>query len=353
MVIKKLHISFAVFFMSIVSVVSAQEIFKEEKGLFATSEIKISKPIENKNNLLIKSNPEITGKINIVASPTDKVTVKFIKKVKTESRSRAYDYIDLVTVNLKKSYEGILLTLRAPNPAPWNLETESVIINLTITVPDSCAVDIEAFYFDVDASGPFSKMIIPKSLGRLNVYDVNGMVDLSTSNRKLTLEKIVGEISASTRNSKLEAIDIVCEKNQATFKNDGGEITIENFTGQFNIKNSYARTDIENFNGKNGKSFIRSFSGPVLIDINEMTGGQLIILNRYDDIELMVPSHIEADFSLAVEENGKIESSNLIISPNLIETNRLNFVTGQGNVKITGSIRGDGNILLIGKNEDY
>ena len=350
--IKKLHCLFTILLLLMVPVISAQEIFEEEKGLFATSEVEVSKTINNKNNLFIKSNPEIIGKINIVAAPTDKVTVKFIKKVKTKSRSHAYDYIDLVTVNLKQFYEGVLLTLRAPNPVPWNLETESVIINLTITVPDSCAVDIEAFYFDVDASGPFSKMIIPKSLGRLNVYDVYGMVDLSTSNQRLTLEKIVGDVSASTRNSKLEAINIVCVDNQAIFKNDGGEISIENFTGQLNIKNSYARTDIENFNGKNGKSFIRSFSGPVLIDINEMTGGQLIILNRYDDIELMVPSQIEADFSLAVEENGKIEASNLIIKPNLIETNRLNFVTGQGEVKITGSIRGEGDILLIGKSED-
>ncbi len=345
-------LSLILIFLFLSSSGMTQDIFKEGENLYSTEDLKMSTAMSGKKYLKFYASSGIVGKIEIVSTTDSMIEVSYVKKAKTKKRSNAYDYLDLVSVVLDKSHEGIIIIIKAPNPAPWNQSNESIIVNLDVTLPESTFVEVEAPYFDIDATGPFTGMVIPSSLGRINVFDVNGVTELATSNQRITLEKATGEISVSTRNSRLDAIDIKSLDDQATFKNDGGDITIENITGSFNIKNNYGRIEVEKFYDTGGRNYIRSFSGPVMISISEMKDGRLVILNRFEDIEIMVPENIDADFSLSVEENGRIESAHFNMKPNLVETNRLSFTSGEGKAKIKSSIRGEGNIFITGVDKD-
>lgn len=158
----------------------SQEIRKNEDGIFTTGKIVDSIKTKSQNNINIKSASTLKGKIIITTSPDPNVKVSYVIKSKAESRSRAIDHIDLITVNLDRTASGIQVHLKSPNPAPWD-DDEAAILEIEIIVPDSSEVEITASYFDVTGVGPFSKMIIPSSLGRLTISDVTKELELATT----------------------------------------------------------------------------------------------------------------------------------------------------------------------------
>ena len=79
-----------------------------------------------------------------------------------------------------------------------------------------------------------------------------------------------------------------------------------------------------------------------------MDEGQLVVMNRFEDVDIKVPEDIQAVFSLAVEEGSRIEATDFVFRTDLIQPNRLTLASGEGNVRINSSIKGEGNIYITG-----
>ncbi len=327
-----------------------QDIFKQEDNQYSTRELVRTTPLPRGSRIVIKSAETLRGLLTITASDAGEARLKYFKQAKTTIKSRAIDYIDLIDVSMEKTPGGLQLELRAPNPAPWSAD-EAGTLTGELFVPEGCDIEINAAYFDIDATGPFRTMSIPSSLGRLTVENVTDLCELSTSNRRLTVTNILGQISAATTNSTLTATRINCGDNKAVFRNDGGDIKIEGLTGEANVKNNYGRIDVEDYHPTGNNNYIRSSNGPIMVYITKMSGGQLLLSNQYEDIDITIPEAISATLSLAVEEEGKIEVSNLPFKPEVIQQNRLNLVAGRGDALINGSVRGKGNIYVRGSDE--
>jgi len=238
--------------------------------------------------------------------------------------------------------------MHAPNPVRWDPDKEAGLVELEISVPLHCHVEIEAPYFNVDATGPFSAVNIPASLGRIQVSDVNGSTIIGTSNQRLTVERISGEINISTSNATLEAFEIQCLGKPAVIRNEAGDINMDGVTGSINVKNSFGRVEIERFVPLGGKNFVRGQSAPILMYIDSITTAEVIVRNQHEDIEIMIPRDISAEFSLAVGDDGRIEASNLEFIADIVQHNRLILHSADGTARIAGSIRGEGNIYITG-----
>lgn len=328
----------------------AQEVFEESRGLFTTRQMRDAVPIGTGNKVIIRSVSTLQGKIQITAAGGNEVAVSYVKKSKTDSRSKAIDFIDLIAVHLDGCPQGVRLELRAPNPAPW-ADIETGLVEAELIVPESCVIEIDALYFDIAADGPFEAVVVPSSLGKLDICDVTERLELETANRRLSIERISGEISVATSNSLLTAKEISSLGNQARFQNDGGDIEIDGFVGEIRVKNSYGRIKIAGFEPRAGRSIIRGLSGPIAVEITRITDAQVVISNRYEDIEVGIPIGLSARLSLAVEEGGKIEATGLPFTTDLVLRNRLNLVAGEGEAFISASIRGTGNIYLRAEQE--
>ena len=262
--------------------------------------------------------------------------------------SRAIDYIDLIALDLNYTPQGAVLQLRAPNPPPWNDKLETALVDAEVIVPESLIVEIDAAYFNVHAEGPFKGMLIPSSLGRLEVSDVHGRLDIATANRRVWVSNVSGDISVGTTNSTLTAEDVSCLGLPAKFRNEGGEIRISNIAGGINVRNSFGRIEIEGFLPSGKSNFVRGQSGPIVIGIDELSDARIVVNNRYEDIELALPKDFSAAMSLAVDEDGRIEATGFPFSTDLVERNRLNLVAGKGDATVSASIRGKGNIWVRG-----
>ena len=335
----------------IFSVGYTQEIKKNAEGIFTTDRLVDSIKIGKQNDIIIKSASTLKGKIVITTSPDPMVKVSYFKKSKARSRSLATDHIDLIVVNLDRSPKGVQIQLRSPNPVPWNDE-EAAMLEIDIIVPDSAGIDIEATYFDVIGVGPFTRVNIPSSLGRLTISKVTNELELATSNRRILIKDIYGKISVSTTNSTLEATNIRSLKNTAAFQNRDGDIRIKGFAGQINVRNSYGRINLTDFQPIGNRNVIRGKSAPVTIDIIKMIEEQIIISNHYEDIDITVPSDLSSIFSLATSNEGKIEVNGLQFQADLIQESRMSLVTGDGNNTINCTVQGGGNIYIRGIEKD-
>jgi hypothetical protein len=293
----------------------------------------------------------LQGKINILTTKENLITAKYIKSAKTDKRESAIDIIDLIGVSLEKTNKGARLKLRAPNPAPWDSQKESALLEIDLIIPEHYLLEIDAPYFDILAAGPFAEFVIPNSLGRLEISNVTEYLELNTSNRNVIIFNITGEINISTQNSTVTGSKIYSTEKRVTIYNDGGDIKLTNIRAELNIKNNYGKININNYTPIGRKNYIRALHAPIYLSIDEILTEQLIVNNRFEDIEIFLPADVSAEFSLAVEEESKIEVSDILFTPGLIQENRLNLTAGDGSSTISSLIRGKGNIYIKGRME--
>jgi hypothetical protein len=192
-------------------------------------------------------------------------------------------------------------------------------------------------------------MTVVSSLGRLDVTGVTERLELSTSNRRVTVADISGEVMIATSNSSIVASDIRTGDQQARFRNESGDIKIDGMQGLVNIRNKYGRIDIAGFIPGDGTNFLRGSYGPIILELEEMAEGKLIVNNSFEDIEFRFPDTLSATMSLTVEENeGEIEVSGVKLQTELVRSNRLNLIMGTGRAEISTAVRGAGNIYIQG-----
>jgi len=333
---------------ALASATSAQQIYEGPSSLFYTDTLTATLASRPGADVIIKSAIHLAGSLRIQTGVDNQIRVAYLKQAKASSRSQAIDFIDLISVSVYDKPSAAQIELRAPNPAPWSGTDYSGRLEAVVSLPPGSGVEIDAYYFDITVDGPLKSVVVPESLGRLDISHVSEKLEVTTANRRVNLKDISGSISAATTNSSLIAEEITSLNGQARFGNDGGDIRITDFEGAINAKNSFGRITIDGFRPVGQSSFIRGSSAPIVIQIDEMTAGQMVVSNRNEDIDITVPADISAFFSLNVGENGLIEASNFPFTTDLVQRNRLNLISGEGAVDISGSIRGEGNIYIRG-----
>jgi len=332
--------------------VQSQQVTEIEPGLYSTGDLKASLRVTPQKKILLRSAASLSGSLKIESAKGETVSLSYRIQARTEGRKKGVDYIDLISVSLALVADEIRIEMRAPNPAPWEEDVEVGLVLAGLVVPPDCAIAIEAVSFDVTAKGPFREIVIPSSMGRLEVSNVIGKLDVTTANQRVLLQDITGEISASTTNANLTARSLSCRGKPAKFRNESGDIKIETVEGELNVRNRYGRTEISGFAPTGMGSFVRSSSGPVLVDIAGMTDSRLVIISEYEDVELRLPDNLSAALALTVDEDGTIDVSQIQFVADVVEHNHLNLRLGQGIGSISATVRGKGNILVHGEPGD-
>jgi hypothetical protein len=329
--------------------VSGQEVLEREGNVFATEQLSMARLIAPKAKVLVASAVHLSGTIKITSHESDSLLVRYVKVAKAGDRSQAIDFIDVISVVIDGRSDSPVIEMRSPNPAPWSGTDYSGMVEAEIIAPTGCEIEVRAQAYDVTVIGPLRALTIPESLGKLEISDIAERLNVATANRQIKLSNIKGQVSAVTSNSTLLAENITSLEDQARFRNDGGDIEINGLVGTLDIKNSYGRITIERFESRGRSSYVRGASGPISIEVEAMTEGQLVVSNRQEDVEIAVPDTLSAFYTLSVDDDGIIEATNFSFTPDLVEHNRLNLQSGDGRVDILGSVKGKGNIYIRGK----
>lgn len=334
----------------LIATAESQEVTETESGLFATRPLKSKAPMQSGQLLAIRAATGLRGSITVSVADSSEAVAVYTKQAKTRQRRRAIDFVDQMAVDFIRIPDGLRLELRAPNPPPWETG-EAGIIELQVAIPAGSRLDVDATYFDMDATGPLAAVINSTSLGRLEAREVDGELDLATANRRILVEDVSGRITLSTTNAPLTASRLIAVAEDATFRNENADIRIDSLVGGANVRTTFARIQIERLYCDGASSYIRSSHGPIRVSLSELGDGRLVVNNEYEDIEIEAPADINSTISLAVDELGRIEVTGFPFKSELVRSNRLNLVAGEGDGWITASVNRDGNIYMRGRRQ--
>ena len=178
------------FFIFVCCSVFGDEVSPYGGDRFITEEMALGFSAVAGDRIFIHTASDLSGKIKIFAEDADSVVLKYRKIAKTSIRAKATEYTEFTDAAIRKTRKGLEVLFRTPNPAPWSGTDESVVIEGELRLPIECQIKIEADYFDLDIEGPFVSVENDKSFGRLDVRNVTKIVELTGSNRDISLKNI-------------------------------------------------------------------------------------------------------------------------------------------------------------------
>lgn len=330
----------------------SQEVHREGAGVYSTSETRDSLRLDGEKLIEIRSSEGLIGRVTIIAAKSESVLLVHSRKAHTDRRSRAVDYLNLVALELTDTPQGARVEIKAPNPLPWDEDMESISVVAELIVPIGCEIEVDAPLFDVTAVGPLSSLIVPSSMGRLKASRITGNLELATVNQRVTIQDIEGDVSVSTSNATLLAKNIICREKPANFRNKQGDIRIQDLTGEMTVKTEFGRIRIDRFALVGSRSRIEGAHGPIDLDLLQLDDASLVVNNRSEDINLSIPSGVDASLMLVVQEDSEIVTNNFEFRTDLVENNRLKLVCGEGTASIRCAVRGEGNIFVTGGSDE-
>jgi len=347
---KAINVLFIIVLLSLpFEIANAIEVYELGGNRYSTKEASVEADVDQGSTIVIKAATHLSGKLYITSTESGKAKFDYKKILKTESSSKAADYSAIIEVDMQKTTSGLNILLRAPNPAPWSETNDAGIVEGDLTLPAGCNLEIDAVYFDLVIDGPFSSVTNEKSFGRIDVQNINDMVDLSTNSRDISLNGVKGEISLNTNNADIRIKDMVTNFDPARLKNENGNIFIDNAVGAFIIRNDYGKIRMDNINFVGDNSRIIGSHCPINVDILDMGEGYLAITDTDEDVSLTVPSSISANFSLEVEGDGEIHSKGIAVEPTQITRSRIEMKSGNGDAQIMIDLKGGADIEIEGK----
>jgi hypothetical protein len=324
-----------------------QELTKDDEGLFTTPEQSASVPLKKGESLVVTIPAVVRGNLSVITEDVTSANLRFRKRAYTDSRSKAFDFIDVIGVTLTRSSGGATLECRAPATPDWK-DDEYVSIELELTLPKGAILKIDAPKVHTIVEGPLAGVEITNAETELELFDITELATLSARQTAVKMERIAGKIQVQITGGTLALQEVTSTTVPARIESEGAEIRINGFKGEIDIDAEAGRIEISDFEPTGDKSSCRVSGAPLEIEISHIEKGRVALSNRGEDIELTVPTEIQAAFSLNVDEGSTISATRLHMRPDLVLPDRLNIVTGNGGIDIRASVRGSGNIYLRG-----
>jgi hypothetical protein len=328
---------------------NAQALQQDTSGGFVTEPQQYVVPANKIRVIRVIADEILSGEISVIAVNEQKYSLQLTKEFHVTNRTTAGKYADYILTTFAPKQDTVELRLSVTKPVPWSNDTSSVRITIELTVPKQCNLVVDAPLFSLSAEGPLTSVINTTSQREMEIFSVDGKIDVRGAGGMVSVEQISGEISVANEQGKLEGRDIVCRSGSAQFRNEGGDIYLENVTGAIALKSVSGKVEISGFQpSTTERSYIANSQGPILLELKHINAGDIAINNRDDDIELRIPTTLSAMLSLTVDQSSRIEVSNLQTIPELVLPNRLGLRMKEGNVQLNSSARGSGNIFVRG-----
>jgi len=329
------------------SLTADEKITASGQGIFSGETYKEQIPLNSGGQLFINSASTLSGELKI-RSGGENLKVAYYKTLKAPGRAEAAEFATVISVDIESGPDGVTVNLKAPSPAPWSSTDNSGHLNLEITMPDNCTVEINSAYFDVDAAGPFTAFRVTESLSQVLVDKVNGETKIRVSNRPLEVRNITGAVSLINKYNTIRAANINTGDATGEIRNEHGQILIENFRGEIDARTSYDRLVGRGLYLTGDRNYIKNVSASIELQFDSVNSGASRIYNQYGDVEIELLGTVDARFICKNDENGKVRAYELDMVPTLIYDNRLEFQVGEDDAEVRVTTRGDGNITIKG-----
>lgn len=320
-------------------------------GAFSSKAYSLTLPLSGQKVVRLNAAGALSGTLTI-RSGGNEGRIEYQKRLKARDLSDAEDFADVISVNSDRTEEGFTVNMEAPVSAPWSGTNYSGQIEMTVTLPENATVRIIAAYFDIDVKGPLAGLTIEECSGKVRASTIRGTVDIKAANRPLMVEDITGGLYLSNRNSEIRMHNIDTGEDGATVDNDAGEIAIDGLRGSVDLRTTGRSIIARKLLITGRKNQIKNNAGEISLEFDSLTTGGLRVNNQYGRIELTVLGRTNAAFICKIGEKGTVTAERMTMTPTLVEDNRLEFTAGGGTAEVRLTVRGDGDIRILGSESD-
>ena len=333
--------------MAAFAVAGAESLTKNDQGIFVSDKQEAQMPMNRGQALVINAASTLGGEI-VLKAGADRCRYSYKKLLKTPAKTEAEEYAQAITVEMEAVKEKLILSLRAPARAPWEGSDNSGRLQVQIFLPDSCSVQINTAYFDVEAMGPFAEVIIPGTLCKTRVEKVRGSAEINVSNRPLTIRDARGQLAITNKFGPIHLENIETDARGGTVYNENGEIRIDTYRGGIDARTSYARLTAQHLFLTGLDNRVKNTSSLIDLSFDSLTSGSFRINNQYGTINIEIGGRVDARFICKIGEGSTVTAERLDVEPAVVEDNRLEFLSGQGTGEVRVTARGEGDIVIAG-----
>ena len=289
------------------------------------------------------------GSLTLQVGEEDQCSVDLECWARARNRKMAKGFTELVEMFLETENGVVTLRLTTPRKAPWEGTDHAIKANLDVYVPPDIAADIRTKYFEMEISGPFTRVGIRNSYGEVRLVDVSEETTIDGSYTKVEAENIRGELDIETTYNSIRVEDIDTKGGEAYLKTTYGEIEVANLVGTLDASTEYDPIHCSGLSLSGGESHIRTVYSKIELEIDQMEDCGLSVSNSYGNIDLTVPEDLSAHLRLSVGRGGTINTRRILIKPIVLDKTRLEGICGDGDSKIGLQVNGIGKILLEGR----
>jgi hypothetical protein len=319
----------------------SQEVYESEK-------VKESLDVTHAARIEFRASGPVSGSVSILTGKTDH-RVTYVQHFKANSLEQATEFSDHLFVKVSNEGNVIHVDAGAERKSPWMESPFSARLEINVVVPESLAVQIDTWSFDVTTSGPFSDVAIVNEFGKIKVSDVYNDISIRTVNSRVALTDITGALDVTTSNNTIFARNINTGDGIARFTNEYGELEISEFTGRIHVEASYTPLDLKGVRLKSGESRLATTYGTIGAEIIELNDAELFVRNNFSNVYLALPDDVESEFDLNVDTEGRIYVHDIPIVPEEVDRSHLLARTDNPASRVRVDIDGIGTVDLKGK----
>jgi len=312
-----------------------------------TSQSKIS--VRGADRFILTAPANLGGQIYLEVWDEEDCQVKSKVWAKANTQEKAQQFTGMVDLALERNDDLVTLKLTTPHPAPWEGSNFGIEASLYIFLPRNFEVETKTQGFDLDLSGPFTKVSIQNQYGDIQVSDVSKETNITGSYDQVEIKNIQGELNIETSYNSILAQDIDTKDNQAYLKTSYGKINVERFEGQLEANTVYGNIYASDITLRGGRNEIKTVYSKIELDLTEIEDATLFVNNTYGNIDVVASPDLSARLLLTVGRGGKIHTSGIIIQPTELNKTTLEGICGDGDSEIEISIEGIGQIVLEGR----
>lgn len=299
------------------------------------------------DNLSFTSSSYVGGTLIIRAGDTEESIITYKKVLKADSSEQAETFADFLDVKVEELENELAIAAETPSRPPWSGTNYSGRLEIEIEVPANgeLKVYVRTTAHEIQVTGPFASVDISNEFGDVAVSNVTRKVKISTENSAVKVTNCSGPVTVRTSARPILLSEIDSRLGTVSLRNANGMIVLENVTGELDVRTEFAPIRATGTRLESGRSKIRTENATVQIEALRLKG-DLTLINSHGKIDLSLPPEIDAQFSLRVEEEGRIYTTGIPITTELVTRTVLNGATGSGQHQIDVDMRGVGTISL-------
>ena len=239
----------------------------------------------------------ISGGIEIMGVPGEKVLIRAIKIIQADKASEAEERAGLIEIEVKKT--GNLIDV-ATNSLKESNRPRSFweklfgsdfdsygSVDYTISVPPDCRVEVESVSGDMSISDIKSDIDISSTSGDLSLRTVQGMIEISTVSGDLDMADIRGDIDISSTSSDMRLDSI---NGMVDIRSTSGDLRGTKINGSISLSQT---SGVVRLAGLSGDLRLKSTSGDIVV---RQESGAIDIVTYSGDVEIQTKLDSPKDY---------------------------------------------------------